>query len=287
MRAPPRETALQRWAALARARREQMAAQLTAVGGPPDDWWSRRAASFTRGIGDPAAEPPFGLRDIGDRLGRADTLIDVGAGAGRYAVPLARTLRHVTLVEPSAAMAEHARTAFAAAGLDNYTLVEREWPSFQRKDVPRATAVLIANVLSPVEDLRAFIEPALARASDWLFIVHGTVPDGGDAVARVIEAFHGEARVPLAELGDLIPALHELGVYPHVLMGTRRSRPAYADLDEAARVAAANALVEPTPAALRRIRGLLRGLLRPTDDGRLAAPPRDLPVGLLVWRVRR
>jgi hypothetical protein len=147
--------------------------------------------------------------------------------------------------------------------------------------------VLIANVLSPVEDLRAFIEPALKRASDWLFIVHGTVPDGGDAVARVIEAFHGEARVPLAGLGDLVPALHELAVYPHVMMGTRRSRSAYADLGEAARVTAANALVAPTPQALRRIRGLLRGTLRRTDDGRLASPPRDLPVGLLVWRVRR
>ena len=286
MCALPRETALQRWATLARARREQMEAQLDGIGGPPDDWWSARAASFTRGIGDPAAEPPFGLRAIGDRLGRADTLIDVGAGAGRYAVPLARALRHVTLVEPSAAMAEHAHAAFAAAGLDNYTLLEREWPPFRKQDVPRATAVLIANVLSPVEDLRAFIEPALSAASDWLFIVHGAVPDGGDAVARVIEAFHGEARVPLAGLGDLVPALHELGVYPHVMMGTRRSRLAYADLDQAARVAAANALVEPTPQALRRIRRLLRGLLRRTPDGRLTTTARDLPVGLLVWRGR-
>ena len=209
-------SALERWAALVRARRDQMEAQLAALGGPPRDWWSERAASFARTIGDPAAAPPFGLPAIADRLGRADTLIDVGAGAGRYAapgatrrralrgagryaVPLSRLVAHVTLVEPSAAKAGRARAAFSSAGRDNYTLVEREWP---RARVSAASAVLIANVLNPVEELSGFVGPALARSRDWLFIVHGAVRDDGEATARVIEAFHGEPRVPNPGLGE-------------------------------------------------------------------------------------
>ena len=275
-------SALERWAALVRDRRDQMEAQLAALGGPTGDWWSGRAASFARGIGDPAAAPPFGLPAIADRLGRADTLIDIGAGAGRYAVPLSRLVDHVTLVEPSAAMAERARAAFSSAGRDNYAVVEREWP---RARVPAASAVLIANVLNPVEELSGFVRPALARTRDWLFIVHGAVRDDGEATARVIEAFHGEPRVPNPGLGELIPALHQLGIYPDVFMGRRRFQRAFADLDEAARAAAASALVAPTPEALHRIRAILRLRLRRAAGGRLVEPPRQGLVGLLVWRV--
>ena len=276
------DSALDRWAALVRARREQMEAQLAALGGAPDDWWSARAGSFARGIGVPAAPPPFGVQAIADRLGREDTLIDIGAGAGRYAVPLSRVLRQVTLVEPSAAMAEGAAAAFAAAGRENYVLVRRQWP---RARVPAASAVLIANVLSPVEDLSAFLKPARARAREWLFIVHGAVRDGGEATARVIDAFHGQPRVPNPDLGDLIPALHELGIYPDVLMGSRQFQRTFADLDQAERATAASALVEPTPETLHRIRAIVRPRLRRSADGRLVQPPQEAPVGLLIWRV--
>ena len=283
-RAPKRESALARWAALVRARREQMDAQLVRLGGPPEDWWAGRSGSFARGIGDLAEAPPFGLTAIADRLGRADTLLDIGAGAGRYAVPLARLAAHVTLVEPSPAMAHAAREAFAAAGRTDYTLLERAWPT----DSPATTAVLMANVLAPVEDLGGFVVPALERASEWLFIVYGTA--GGDGseptTARVIEAFHGEPRVPSPALGDLLPALHELGIFPDVQMGRRRFQAAYADLDETARAVAAAALIEQTPRALRRVRGMLRAALQPIEDGRLALPALDLPVGLLTWRIR-
>lgn len=276
-------SALDRWAAQARARREQMDAQLAALGGPPEDWWQGRAAFFARGIGDRGAEPPFGLRQMVDRLDRDATVIDIGAGAGRYAVPLSRVVAHVTLVEPSAAMASHARDAFAAAGASNYTLVERAWPG-GRSAADGASAVLMANVLGAEEDVRAFVEPALRRARRWLFIVHGSVGEVGESVGRVTAAFHGEPRIPVPGLSELLPALHEFGVYPDVVMGRRRFQRTYADLDDAARSLAAAALVAPTDSALRRIRGLVRRRLRRTDDGRLAEPPLDLPVGLLILR---
>ena len=275
------QSALERWATLVRARRQQMDAQLAAIGGPPEDWWAGRSAMFARSIGDPAAAPPFGLQQIGDRLDRRETLIDIGAGAGRYSVPLSRVLAHVTLVEPSPAMTEHARAAFTAAGRDNFTIVEREWPGAR---VPRASAVLMANVLAPVEDLEGFLRPALRRATDWLFIIHGSVGDRAAVPNRIAEAFHGEPHVPNPVAADLIPALHELGIYPDIVMGTRRFARRYDDLDQAAEAMAGAALVEPTKRNLARIRRLLRGALKPAADGRLALPVQELPIALMIWR---
>ncbi len=277
------DTAVDRWRALVLARREQMDAQLAQLGGPPDDWWAGRAPSFSRSIGDLRQAPGWGLPQVVDRLERTDTVLDIGAGAGRYAVPLARVTGHVTLVEPSAAMAGEARAAFARAGLANYTLVERTWPGPR---VTPATAVLMANVLGPVLEIEQFLGRAVAAAERWVCIVHGSALDMGRAVERVVLAFHGAARVRQPGLADLIPVLHELGMQPELAMGERRFGRVYADAREAARDVAATALVEQTPAALRRVQRIIAGELEAQPDGRVALAAQRVPVGLLTWRVR-
>jgi hypothetical protein len=276
------KTHLERWQALVRARREQMDRQLAALGGPPEDWWAGRSRLFTRGVGDPAAPPPPGLPEIVERLERHHTLLDVGAGAGRYSVPLSRALRHVTLVEPSPAMARLAREQLEALGRGNWTLVEDGW--LEARGLDPASAVLMANVLAPHEDLEAWIDKALAHARGWLFIVHGALPDAIDPLRRIALALQGEARIRQPELGDLVPALHDLRVYPDVTMLERRFVRGYASPAEAAREIASTLLIEPTPDALARIRSLLRRDLRRLPDGGVALPEIVAPMALLTWR---
>ena len=107
--------------------------------------------------------------------------------------------------------------------------------------------------------------------------------DSGDG----IEDFHGERRIRQPGLGDLLPALHEFGVFPDVEMGTRSFTRSYADLDEATLAVASAALVEPRPEALKRVRRRVRRALRKCSDGRLADVARTAPVGLLIWRTDR
>ncbi|HSR25862.1 MAG TPA: methyltransferase domain-containing protein, partial [Candidatus Eisenbacteria bacterium] len=82
--------------------------------------WYRRAAER----GDYAARV---LDAIGPRLDACETALDVGAGCGALAVPLARRLRAVTALEPSPAMADGLRGWAAEAGLGNVTVVEAAW----------------------------------------------------------------------------------------------------------------------------------------------------------------
>ena len=276
------KTHLDRWRALVRVRREQMDAQLDALGGPPADWWAGRATLFARGVGDPVSAPPPGLPQIVELLERHHTVLDVGAGAGRYAVPLAQAVRHVALVEPSPAMARLAREQFERGGRTNWSLIEAGWLDAAGTDP--ASAVVLANVLSPHEQLEAWIGKALDHARGWLFIVHGTLPDAIEPLRRVSLALHGEARAPQPDLADLLPALHELGVYPDVTMFERRFARTYASPTEAARDAAATLLIEPTQPAIERIRGLLRRDLRRLPDGRVALPEIIAPIALLSWR---
>lgn len=265
-----------------RARREQMDRQLAAIGGPPGDWWEGRAALFTRGIGHAAAAPPPGLPAMIERLERHHTAIDVGAGAGRYAVPLSRAVHRITLVEPSPAMARLACEQLEAAGRDNWALVEQGWLAADGLDP--ASAVLFANVLSPHEDLDAWIGKALQLARGWLFIVHGSIGEATPHMRRVALAFHGEERVPQPGLSSLVPALHDLDVYPDVRVYERRFARSYAGPGEAAREIASTLLIAPSADALARVRELIAEDLREQPDGRVALPAVAAPHALLIWR---
>ena len=68
---------------------------------PPDDHWEPYAQQFK-------ADPLRSDDTLVDRLlqwvASGCTLIDVGAGAGRLALPLALRCRQVTAVEPSPSM---------------------------------------------------------------------------------------------------------------------------------------------------------------------------------------
>ena len=57
-------------------------------------------------------------------------------------------------------------------------------------------------MLSPHEDLEAWIDRALTHARGWLFIVHDSVPEASDHMQRIARAVHGEARLPKPEYTD-------------------------------------------------------------------------------------
>ena len=144
--------------------------------------------------------------------------------------------------------------------------------------------MLIANVLGPDEDLGRWITSAIQHATDWLFIEHGTVAEYG-LTREVIEAIHGEPRVRSPNVADLLPALHELGVYPDVQMGQRRFSRSYADLDEATHSLAEAAIAPRDDATFAEVRRIARRRLRHGDDGQLHEPTLDRPLAFMIWRL--
>jgi len=67
-----------------------------AAGHADPSYWDRRAPTFARST---QARSDAFLDVIGDYLSPGKTLIDVGAGSGRHAVPLSERLEWVTAVE--------------------------------------------------------------------------------------------------------------------------------------------------------------------------------------------
>src|SRR5216683_2243685 len=97
------EIATKRWNALLNARAQQMDAAYARLGRTSADFWDRRARGYHRSTKDSVSNDPFYLNLRGIVTPQTNVL-DVGAGTGRFTLALAPQAKHITVVEPNAAM---------------------------------------------------------------------------------------------------------------------------------------------------------------------------------------
>ncbi len=153
------------------------------------------------------------------------TWLDIGSGAGRYALPLALVVREVIAVEPSAGMRGALRTGMGEHGISNVRVVAGAWPeSLERLgDLPAADVSLIAHVGYDIEAIGPFLDAMEAATRDHCIAV---LTDRSPA--SVADPFwplvHGEERVPLPALPDLLEVLHSRGRATEVLRVDRPPR---------------------------------------------------------------
>ena len=122
-------------------------------------YWDRRAKSFARSTHTRSDE--F-LTVIAPFLSPRKTLLDVGAGTGRHAVPLAGRVEWVTAVEPSEGMRAE------IAPRDNMTVVASAW---EDADVAPADLVICCHVLYGVEEPVPFITKLNDTARERVFVM--------------------------------------------------------------------------------------------------------------------
>src|SRR5690242_4806497 len=88
------------------------------------DLWSGVAEGFRD---DPRRQGDEIVEHLAQWLTPTSTVIDVGGGAGRYALPLALRCREVVVVEPSEAMQKALRESMQQSGIENVSVVSETW----------------------------------------------------------------------------------------------------------------------------------------------------------------
>ena len=148
-----------------------------------------------------------------------DTLLDVGAGTGRFAIPLCDEVHSISAVDHSPHMLDILRRKIAAIDTDSITTTEGEWPHVEVKphDVVLAAWSLYRSV-----DLHAALQACVAATRRSLVIIMG-VGDSPPHRRHVTELFGrwGESTVP----GHLYVAgvLWEMGLLAEVrILRSRR-----------------------------------------------------------------
>jgi SAM-dependent methyltransferase len=213
---------------------------------------------------------------------RQDVLVDVGAGAGRFAIPLARRVRQVVAVEPSDAM----RTALARdvqhAGVTNLQVVPKRWDEVE--DVS-GDVVFAAHVVYPMTDIEPFIRHLDAAARRWAAVLVFEAPPLS-WLFPFWPAVHHEVRLPPPHLPQLIDVVSELGFGPFTVDRIDVEPFELGPADLARTKLRRRLYVAPGSSADERLGQAISELL--DNRSGLLVPRTDQPirVGIVRWRPR-
>ena len=281
MSAPDDSSATARWHALVSGRLGEMDRLKPDAGSVSGSFWDTRAKRYAAGarlIDDD--DDPF-LRRLRRLTDASTTALDVGAGTGRYALALARSVAHVTAVEPSAAMLDVLRGGADEAGVTNVTTVQATW---EDADVAPADVAFSSFVVTLVPDAAAFLLKLDAAARRRCVLYLGAY--SADALVDPLwRHFHDRPRAPGPSYLDALAVLRELGAEPTVKLVEIPNRRRFATLDDAVEQYRDWLLLADTPEIRRELAGLLSVWLF-GRRGALRSPLRSVPAAIIEWRPR-
>jgi len=183
------EEATTAWRDLVWAASEQNARLAAVPGTEGEAFWAARAPRFR-----PGSSESEELAYLLSLAREDDDWLDIGAGAGRLAIPLSRVVRRVIALDTSETMRAGLVEAASEAGTQVDVLAAR-WPE-DSDDLPTVEVTLAANMLYSFAEPLPFIE-AMERHARRLCVVAlaDRLPRAPDPA--IWEALHGE---PLASL---------------------------------------------------------------------------------------
>jgi len=275
LRPSPEETSAA-WAAMVAANR----AQVERVRETPEDgdFYAPVASAFRS---NPRREGDGPLETLLSLVEPGETWLDIGAGAGRFGLPVALKAGRLIAVDASAGMLAELRESAQEHDLHNVDVIHARWPAVT--PAPSADGSFIANVGMDIEGFGSFLD-AMEAATRRLCVA--IMPDRQPTRAfdRMWPEVHGVERATLPSLPEFLVLLVSRGRRFEVSLSHRPPN-TYATKDSILAAARRQTWVEPGSAKDRRLQAIVEAQAQPIDGGwSLNAEP--TVVGVVRWAPR-
>ena len=267
--------ATQRWTEMVRAEHAQSDSMRKDEPRPADSW-SNSAQRFRA---DPRRTDDPLVNHLRQLVTPGQVVLDVGAGGGRLALPLALGVKKVIAVEPSPSMCRVLWEVAAEFDVKNVEVVESDWLGAQ---VPSADVALCCHVLYVVQDIEAFVRKLEEHAGRVLVVMYQAPPQS--QIYPLWEQVHGEPRLPLPSLPEFLDVLVQLGIEPETEVVHTELGRGFDSLEAAKEQLAGRLYVTSESPAMERLEALLPQVLEETDRGFVIRGSVPLEPRVISWR---
>jgi len=264
------------WAARVRADREQV--ERLRESADPTDFYAPVADRFRL---DPQRTDDPTLGVLRSLVVPEEIWLDVGSGGGRFALPLALLAREVICVEPSPAMIAVLEEGVREHGISNIRIVPERWPLPDTAVRAQVDVALLAHIGYDIEEFGRFLDTVESVARQRCVAVMG---EGAMTTVATMfwEPVHGEPRVALPALPELVTLLFARGRIPEIRL-VDRSPPTFESMDELLTMARRQLWVRPGSEKDARLSELVQGGAE-ERDGRFALEWTPTRIGIVVWK---
>jgi hypothetical protein len=240
------------------------------------DFWQPLMANFKV---DPHRANDEVLDHLVNDISEDATVIDVGGGAGRFALPLALKCKHVVVVEPADSMIEALNEVTKESGIDNVTVVQKLW---EDAEVEPADIVLSAHSVYGVAEPQGFIRKLESKAKQKVIIV-AYLEQPQTHFSPFWKPLYGEDRIDLPALHELMKLLWELDIHPNLEMFPPSPVPTFENHEVAFQQLKHRLHVEDGSQEEHRLRSAIPELLVETSTGLAIKGAKLRRLGVLTW----
>ncbi len=265
--------ACQRWGEMVRlehAQSERMRGDPS-----PQDYWVNYAQNF---VADPRRDDDVLLNTLKKLVKPHHVVMDVGAGAGRYALPLAMICRQLIAVEPSSAMVDALKEQAAVETLGNITVVHSSW---QDAEAPSVDIAICCHVVYTVTDIDVFLNKLTSHARKVILVLYDSPPQS--QLQRVWQEVHGEDRLRLPSLPELREVLDEMGFKAEIEPILVRPSRGYPDMKAALSQIAERLYIRPNDEEMDMLEKLLPDLLEEQQGELRVRGASDMVPHMVSW----
>lgn len=273
------QTAVERWQEILQARAQQMDAAYARLGRTSADFWDRRAHGFHRATRESAHADPF-YSFLRDRVTAQDSLLDVGAGTGRFSLALAPHMLQVTALEPNSSMLHYLREEVEGSRLKTVNTIQSRW-----EDAPdnlHADIVICCHVLYPVLDIVSFLQK-LHRATRRACYLYLRATHIDALTAPLWRHFHDDERQSQPGYIHALDVLYELGIYARVEIVHAPFALKYPSIQDAEDELVEQLILEDNSRVRGELRALLEGWLREQEDRSWSSPQQEITSAIIWW----
>ena len=261
------------WRTLVNAEREQV--ENLPNRPRPEDFYGPISESFRA---DPRRTGEEILDSIRSLVRPDETWLDIGAGGGRYALPIALLAKRVYAVEPSSGMRETLGASLREHGIENVETFDERWPG--KSKVPVADVSFLGHVGYDIAEFGLFLDQMEAHTRR-LCVALLFDPSPTSDFSPLWRHVHGEDRVTLPAIREFTALLFARGSFPQISSVSLPPR-SYESREALHRAARRPLWVREGTPEDGRLQQAVHDMAVDIDGG-VALSPKTRTLGLVTW----